>query len=96
MTTNTTGNTNNEEKVKSGLSGKFIRHTCMILAILIVFSALIANAAVGKNVMPIDDAIKAAVFILLVGLPIDVSMWLKIILGFFHIRVANDRDNVKN
>ena len=59
----------------------------MIAAVLIVIAALVVNAIVSKIVVPIDDAVKVALFVLLAGLPIDVSMWLKIVLGFFHVKV---------
>ena len=75
---------------KNVLSGKLIRHLSMILSGVIVLATLVVNAVAGRCVIPMSDAIKAAVFILLIGLPIDVSMWLKIVLGFFHIRIVPD------
>lgn len=79
-----------KETVKKGLSGKFIRHLCMFLAVVIVIASLVVNAIVGKIVVPVGDAVKVALFVLLTGLPIDVSMWLKIIFGFFHVKVIPD------
>ena len=79
-----------KETIKNGFSGKFIRHLCMFIAVFIHVVSLVVNAVLGKIVIPIPDAIKVALFVLLVGLPIDVSMWLKIILGFFHVKVVTD------
>lgn len=57
------------------LKGKQLSLFSKIVAVVIVIMCLTVNA-VTSFVIPMDDAIKAAVFVALAFSPVDVSMWI--------------------
>lgn len=84
------------------LKGKKLSQFAKIIAACIVILALIANA-IGHMVrygyvVPIDDAIKAALFIALIFAPIDISIWLDIFTGWLPRKTipADGKDEDEN
>jgi len=57
------------------LKGKQLSLASKIVAVVIVIICLTVNAVTPFTV-PMDDAIKAAVFVALAFSPVDVSMWI--------------------
>jgi hypothetical protein len=61
------------------MKGKILCQLSKIIAAVIVFAALVINAIAKTVVVPVDDAIKVGIFVFVVFLPIDVSIWIDIV-----------------
>ena len=61
------------------MKGKILCQLSKIIAALIAFIALVINAVAKTTVVPVDDAIKVEIFVFVVFLPIDVSIWIDIV-----------------
>lgn len=74
------------------LGGKKLSQCSKIIACLIVVLVLIINAVSQKTIIPIDDAIKAGIFVFLMFAPIDVSIWLGIFKKSFPHLTDKEKD----
>lgn len=64
------------------LKGKPLSLSSKLVAVLLVFTAILAEIITGKT-LPINDVIKAAIFIMLVFAPVDISLWMETFLSAF-------------
>ncbi len=72
------------------MNGKLLCQISKLLACLIVIAALFINAVEKSCVMPVDDAIKVGIFVFVMFLPIDVSIWLGIVKTWFRKTIPAD------
>lgn len=72
------------------MNGKSLSHWSKILACIIVFVALLINVIFKAVLIPIEDAIKCALFIALMFAPIDISIWFDIFAKKFPSKTIPD------
>lgn len=72
------------------MNGKLMCQISKIIAALIVFGSMIVNAIAKTELIPIDDAVKVGIFVFVMFLPIDVSIWLGIVKTWFRKTIPAD------
>ncbi len=72
------------------MNGKLMCQISKIIAALIVFGSMVVNAIAKTVLIPIDDAIKVGIFVFVMFLPIDVSIWLGIVKTWFRKTIPTD------
>lgn len=72
------------------MKGKILSQLGKILACLIAIAALVVNCCIGRTVVPIDDAMKIGFFVFIMFLPIDVSIWIDIVVSKFTRKTIPD------
>ena len=72
------------------MKGKLMCQLSKIIACLIVFCALVVNAVAKAEIVPVDDAVKVGIFVFVMFLPIDVSIWLGIVQTWFRKTIPDD------
>ncbi len=70
------------------VKGKPLSLTSKMIAVAMVCGAVCAEVVTGRPV-PINDVIKAAIFIMLVFAPVDISLWVETFLAAFSDYKAN-------
>lgn len=65
------------------MKGKILSQLGKILACFIVILSLVINCCAGRTVIPIDDSMKVGFFVFIMFLPIDVSIWMDIVISKF-------------
>lgn len=72
------------------MNGKLMCQISKIIAALIVFGSMVVNAIAKTVLIPIDDAVKVGIFVFVMFLPIDVSIWLGIVKTWFRKTIPAD------
>ena len=72
------------------MNGKLMCQISKIIAALIVFGSMVVNAIAKTELIPIDDAVKVGIFVFVMFLPIDVSIWLGIVKTWFRKTIPAD------
>ncbi len=72
------------------MNGKLMCQISKIIAALIVFGSMVVNAIAKTIRIPIDDAVKVGIFVFVMFLPIDVSIWLGIVKTWFRKTIPAD------
>ena len=72
------------------MNGKLMCQISKIIAALIVFGSMVVNAIAKTVLIPIDDAVKVGIFVFVMFLPIDVSIWLGIVKSWFRKTIPAD------